>query len=278
MATAFRQCSTVQEAAAILADIVREQDGGDANYFKSQLSRYLYSVKRITALHPPPARVLDIGSHYLQQTSLLSLMGYEVVGIDVPLFTDATFVRERAGRLRITNIGTEGHQSGAFLQGDGYDGSFDIIVCTEILEHIAFNPVAFWKRVWHLLSTNGIIYLTTPNSFRIRALFKALIRLARLEGLGLPVDDVLSVITYGHHWKEYSSGEIKKYFGQLSPDFVVETHTYEDDDSNHGLLSKVLEILPPFRSNIEAIIRLRSRTTFLESPVLPMTVKTGSRS
>jgi 2-polyprenyl-3-methyl-5-hydroxy-6-metoxy-1,4-benzoquinol methylase len=276
MVTAFRQCSNVQEAATILADVVREQDGGDANYFKSQLSRYLYSVKRITALRPPPARVLDIGSHYLQQTALLSLMGYDVVGIDVPLFTEAPFVRERAARLRITNIGTEGHQAGAFLQGDGYDGTFDVIVCTEILEHIAFNPVAFWRRVWQLLSPNGIIYLTTPNSFRVRALVKALLRLVRLEGLGLSVEEVLTVVTYGHHWKEYSSAEIKKYFALLSPDFTVETHTYEDADSNHSLVSKALEILPPFRSNIEAIIRLRSRTKFLDSPVLPMMAKAGS--
>src|SRR5262245_27437590 len=99
MGTVFRQCATVSEAARLLADIVHEQDGGDANYFKSQLSRYLFSVERIAALHAPPGRVLDIGSHYLQQTALLSLIGYEVVGIDVPLFTEAPFVRERAERM-----------------------------------------------------------------------------------------------------------------------------------------------------------------------------------
>jgi len=266
----------VREASEVLADIVREQDGGDANYFKSQLSRYRFSLDRIAALHSPPGRVLDIGSHYLHQTALLSLMGYDVVGIDVPLFTEAPFVRERAQRLRITNIGTEGHQAGAFLETKDYDASFDIIVCTEILEHIAFNPVAFWRRVWRLLAPSGFIYLTTPNSFRVRALLKALLRLGRLEGLGLSVDEVLNVITYGHHWKEYSSREIKKYFATLSPDFTVETRTYEDADSNHSFVSKAFEVLPPFRSNIEAVVRLRGKTIFLSPPVLPMMVKNAS--
>src|SRR4051812_41931891 len=108
MSIAFRECSTVQEAITVLVEVVQEQDGGDANYFKSQSSRYRYSLERLVALRPPPARVLDIGSHYLHQTALLSLMGYDVVGIDVPLFTEPAFIRERAERLRITNIGTEG--------------------------------------------------------------------------------------------------------------------------------------------------------------------------
>src|SRR5690348_16698428 len=140
--SSLRQPTDLTKALEHLAQIVREQDGGDANYFKSQSTRYLYSVQHIVSICPPPARVLDIGSHYLHQTALLKLMGYDTVGIDVPLFTDVPFIRERAARLGIQNIGTNGHQEGAFLVGSGHDGVFDIVVCTEILEHIAFNPVA----------------------------------------------------------------------------------------------------------------------------------------
>jgi 2-polyprenyl-6-hydroxyphenyl methylase/3-demethylubiquinone-9 3-methyltransferase len=144
-----------------------------------------------------------------------------------------------------------------------------------MLEHIAFNPVAFWRRIWQLLSDDGIIYVTTPNSFRVRALAKAVIRLMTFKGLGLPVEEILTVITYGHHWKEYSSKEIKTYFAQLSPDFLVDTATYPDPDSNSTFLARGLEIIPQFRSNIEAVVRLRGKTEFMAPPVLPMMRKVG---
>ncbi|WP_161808477.1 class I SAM-dependent methyltransferase [Methyloglobulus morosus] len=261
----------MEEAAGLLADLVKEQDGGDENYFNSQLRRYLYSIRRINQLCPTPCRVLDIGSHYLHQSTLLSLLGYDVYGLDVPLFTKAPFIQERSRLMNIQNISSGSHQLGDFLGGQ--DNSFNLVVCTEMLEHITFNPVVFWRRVWELLSTGGILYVTTPNVFRIRALVKNLIRFATFEGVGIPIDEILTVITYGHHWKEYSSREIRKYFKRLSPDFSVEIQTYPDADSDKNLLSKALEIVPAFRTNIEVIIRLRDKTTFLVPPALPMESK-----
>jgi 2-polyprenyl-3-methyl-5-hydroxy-6-metoxy-1,4-benzoquinol methylase len=271
MTLTHRQCSTTEEAVRVLGELVQQQDGGDANYFRTQLNRYVYSIERITKLRSKRCRVLDIGSHYLHQSVLLSLLGYEVWGLDVPLFTEPSFIRERAEAMGITNVSSEAHQSGEFLQE--HDGGFDLIVCTEMLEHIAFNPVAFWQRVWRLLADGGMIYVTTPNSFRLRALLKTLGRLITFEGIGLPVDEILTVITYGHHWKEYSSRELTQYFQALSPDFVVETHTYPDAESQRNLFSRVLEILPPLRTNIEVIVRLQGKTTFATPPVLPMMLK-----
>lgn len=41
-------------------------------------------------------------------------------------------------------------------------------------------------------------------------------------GIGTTVEDILSFGTYGHHWKEFSPAELKRYFEMLSPDFVDE--------------------------------------------------------
>jgi 2-polyprenyl-3-methyl-5-hydroxy-6-metoxy-1,4-benzoquinol methylase len=252
----------------LLTDLVAFQNGGDCNYFKSQRNRFLYSVKRITQICPAPCTVLDIGSHYLHQAALLSLLGYKVIGMDVPLFTRPSFIQERAALMNIENISSEAHQSGEFLLDR--EGQFDLVICTEILEHIAFNPVAFWRRIWTLLSPKGTVYLTTPNSFRARALLKTIFRLLTFQGVGISINEVLSTITYGHHWKEYSCSEIKQYFRKLSPDFSVRTRTYPDSESLGTLKGRTLELVAPFRTNIEAVISLSGKSKFADSPALPM--------
>lgn len=45
-------------------------------------------------------------------------------------------------------------------------GSFDIIVCTEVLEH-TLNPFAAIDEIYRLLKSDGVLLLSTPFDFRI---------------------------------------------------------------------------------------------------------------
>lgn len=267
-------CSTVSQAMEKLREISRAQDGGDAPYLDRQSARYMRSVARIKELYPPPRRILDIGSHYLHQAVLLHLLGYELFGLDIELFTRAPFIEERAKATSIQNFTCNNLEKGDFLPQ--FLNSFDLIVFTETLEHITFNPINFWKRVYELLAENGAIYLTTPNSIRATAFMKAMFRLISGAGIGITVGDIFETITYGHHWKEYSAGEIRDYFGRLSPDFEVETHWYSDSpgDSFRRIAFAGFHILPFLRAQIEAVIRLPKKTRFVaQSPQLQMTLK-----
>jgi SAM-dependent methyltransferase len=265
------RCSTVSEAVKSLSDLIKEQDGGDENYFHGQLGRFSRSVNRILQIRPTPCRVLDIGSHYLHQAGLLSLLGYEVYGLDVEIFTGADFVAERARRLNIRNFSTKTLEHGEFLEG--YENYFDLVIFTEAIEHITFNPVGFWRRVYELLTQGGTIYLTTVNSFRPKALLKTILRLTTLTGTGLSVREVLGTITYGHHWKEYSPREIKQYFEALSPDFKVDVRPYSQ--MPRGGLKRALigslSLVPIFRTDIEAIVNIPTKARFsAKVPRLPM--------
>jgi SAM-dependent methyltransferase len=269
-----RPCSTVDEAMTALTRLVAEQRGGDQGYFESQGHRFRHAVARLQRLHPTPCRVLDIGSHYLHQAALLRLLGHDVVGVDVPVFATADFVVERSRRLGIENVVITSMEEGDFLQGGGHEGTFDIVVFTAVLEHITFNPVRFWRRIYELLSDKGLIYLTTPNSLRPAAILNHLLRLVTFKGLGLPVEDVLNTVTYGHHWKEYSSREIKEYFRLISPDFTVSTNWYNDAPASQsllGTLARTAGVLPFFRPAIEGVASLSGKTGTLASvPELPM--------
>lgn len=264
-----------------LARYVDNQHGGDLRYFHNQLTRYTRTVERIQALQPAPCRVLDIGSHYLHQSILLKELGHEVHGIDVGLFADAPFIQERAQAFGIRNTAVNALETGDFLPGQ--EGRFDLIVFTEILEHITFNPIRFWRRVYDLLSPNGMIYVSTPNALRPAAWLRQLLNLFTFRGIGLSVDDIMGNVTYGHHWKEYSAWEIKHYFDRLSHDFSVTTNWYSSDLSQQqGVktqIKKVLALVPCFRSDIEAVVRCTNLHGFhAKPPELQMQLPPSARA
>ncbi len=251
-----------------LTKLVVAQRGGDEHYFRDQLPRYSRTAARIKALRPSPCRVLDIGSHYLHQGVLLRCLGHEVCGIDVALFAEADFVQDRARTFGIDNITVNALEAGNFLTE--HEGRFDLIVFTEILEHITFNPVRFWRRVYELMAPGAIVYLSTPNALRPAAWSRSMLGLLALRGIGLSIDEILGNVTYGHHWKEYSAAEIRRYFSMLSPDFSVTTSWYSSDLSDgRGIkahLKKLLATVPCLRSDIEAVVRRAGHGGFTARP------------
>jgi 2-polyprenyl-3-methyl-5-hydroxy-6-metoxy-1,4-benzoquinol methylase len=265
--------SALDAAVLALTGLVESQRSGDVNYFHNQLPRYARTIKRIQELRPAPCKVLDVGSHYLHQSVLLAKLGYQVTGIDIDLFTTVDFVSQRAKAFGIDNLTVNALEMGDFLHGQ--EGQFDVVVFTEILEHITFNPVRFWRRIHELLSPGGIIYLSTPNSLRPAAWLRQLRSLLLGQGVGLSLDGIFGTVTYGHHWKEYSAWEVKRYFALLSSDFTVQTHWYSTDNttvrSAKSLLKAALSMVPHWRSDIEAVISRNGQGGFLlQAPSLPL--------
>jgi 2-polyprenyl-6-hydroxyphenyl methylase/3-demethylubiquinone-9 3-methyltransferase len=270
-------CSSVEEAIAVLEQLVASQAAGDEQYFRSQMERFRLTVRRLEQLSPKRMRILDVGSHYLHQASLLRLMGHEVIGIDVPLFSQAPFVVDRAHRLGITNLAISNLEDGEFLACGDYEGTIDLVIFTAVLEHITFNPVRLWRRIYELLSDRGVIYVTTPNGLRPAAVLRQLVRLLVGDGSGLPVDDILRTITYGHHWKEYSVRELHQYFRLLSPDFRVQARRYQDPAVRRGLrglVSSIVASVPFGRDEIETVVSLCGKSgRFYPVPGLPMNTR-----
>jgi len=244
-------------------------DGQDKEYFKAHERRFRHSMKSILSIVPAGARILDVGSHYLHQSALLRLLGFEVWAIDVPEFAEIDFVRQRAQRLDI-NLSSAPHlEKGQFLSLE--DGSFDLILFCEILEHITFNPVDYWQRIHHLMRIEGRIYLTTPNSLRLINVISTLKRTLFLSGIGIDVPSILGAVTYGHHWKEYSKKELLRYFSLLSPDFLVDVRFYNYrpypaiagvKDLGRHLARMIGEWLIIFDEELEVVVTLNRRSSF----------------
>lgn len=261
---------------AVRADVIARANAHDRRYFEQNERRFARTARRITQLVPRGSAILDIGSHYLHQSAVLSQVGYRVVGIDVPEHVSLPFVIERAGKFGVDN---RPFNEPAFVEGallSGQDNVFDAILFCEILEHITFNPSRLWRRIYDLVRVGGIVYVTTPNALKLVAVLGAVWNLLTLTRIGMRVEAIFEHVTYGHHWKEYSRKELPRYFALLSPDFEVSVAAISYGPPSRELraelgwirsaLLRLGNALGGFADNLEAVVRLRARTQWVAEP------------
>jgi 2-polyprenyl-3-methyl-5-hydroxy-6-metoxy-1,4-benzoquinol methylase len=262
--------SVTDACAAVRADVERGGSSDDIGYFKYHEQRLRATAARVQELVPTTVEVLDIGSHYLHLSSVLVLLGYRMSAIDVPAFARLPLVVERAARIGIALTAVEGDDiaAGQFLTDQS--DRFGAVLFCEILEHITFNPIAFWQRVHTLLRVNGLILVTTPNSLKLLSVFGAFWNLLSLRRIGLSVKQIMHHGTFGHHWKEYSAREVVEYFGRLSPDFKVHVRKIHygapSREVREGIGAVRTAILRFgnatgfFADNLEAVVTLQQKT------------------
>lgn len=202
-----------------------------------------------------------------------------MVAVDVPAFAARPDIVARATdwEIPLHAVPGEAQAEGRFL--DGHEDAVDLVLFTETLEHITFNPIAFWARVHTLLRVGGHVYLTTPNGITLLSWLGQLLGLLRFRRIGIPVHRVLGTVTWGHHWKEYSAAELVEYFARLSPDFrVAVRRTYfpgrPTPFAGGGVADAVRTALRWvgnrsgfFAEQLEAVVTLQQRTPWrLEPP------------
>jgi SAM-dependent methyltransferase len=265
--------SEIDAALSRLHRVIQAEAGAqETGYFEHE-SRYRRSLRSIRELAPKGSAVLDVGSHFLHQAGALSLIGYDVVGLDAPAFAANEQMKRRAAEFGIRNFAVEQLELGEFLPG--FENSFDVVVFCEIQEHIAFNPIRFWRRVYELLKVGGKIYLTTPNGVRVWQVASVLKRALLFRGTGLQVPDILQTVTYGHHWKEWSAAEIEELFTRLSPDFQVVTQHYQlrpferwtgIKPTLRDIVRRTAALVPSLREELEVVVTLTGRTSWRATP------------
>lgn len=241
------------------------------NFHKNRFIRFGKFLDKISVTKPSSFKVLEIGSHYLHSSVLLSNKGFHVDAMDVSEFWQLDFVKERAKKYNLNPI-IENDLSRLNSISETND-NYDLIVFTEILEHITFNPISFWKRIYQIMKPQGIIYISTPNAFSLPYMFRSLKNLLMLKSIGITIDEIMSKVTYGHHWKEYSAYEIKKYFKLLSSDFEVEVNPYHYKSYNlkrpnllFKILSKIGNMTNFFAEDLEVIVKLNKKTCWRIKP------------
>ncbi len=209
-------------------------------------------------------KVLDVGAHWLHQSALWRRAGFEVSALDLPVTFEMDNVQSLARDMDITLIACADLQAADALDVIA-DSSINVVLFTEIIEHLTFNPVRFWKQIHRILAPGGRIVVTTPNYYAWNGRAWRPWRFLTGSGGGIRVDDILNMHTYSHHWREFAMAELTRYFSLLSPDFRiakakrVRHYPQAERQSGRGILSGTLETFPGLRPNLHLEVELGSK-------------------
>lgn len=103
-----------------------------------------------------PKHILDVGcgtGEYI--TRPIGALGYNILGIDV----DSASIQKAKQQTLRNNI-----RFAHFAPSDFPKETFDVVICSEVLEHL-HDPLALLKKIHRVLEHHGLLILTTPNGY-----------------------------------------------------------------------------------------------------------------
>lgn len=207
---------TYEEISSFFSDC----GGTDYEYLRTHFERFKSTFEFVFEGGVLPGTILDIGAHWLHLSAFFSDGANKIIAADAPITLKHHFVESAAKRL---NIQLMQYTRLDLAQGiiNLHNDSVDIILMSEIIEHLAFNPLVLWKEIHRVLRNGGRIYITTPNSMYYRSLIEIIDGITSKGEIGCRVEDIFNTGTYGHHWKEYSMREFEKYFLEMDGGFTI---------------------------------------------------------
>jgi 2-polyprenyl-3-methyl-5-hydroxy-6-metoxy-1,4-benzoquinol methylase len=145
--------SAQKEIAASSHDTDLDEYQTQEVYYWTEIARWLHEG----ALGSEWSRSLDVGCGFGTLSVYLShLTGGEVCSIDM---LENRFTRALADRSGIDFV-----WGNIELEPLPWDGPFDVIVFTEVLEHLNFYPVPTLVELRKALSPEGRLFLSTPDA------------------------------------------------------------------------------------------------------------------
>jgi SAM-dependent methyltransferase len=147
------------------------------DYYRYDRERYWRSLELFSELNlPQPAKILEIGGGQLAVLCKLLFDDSCVVG-DISEQYVAPLVQVGIPFMRYNLLEPSDSPS---------DEQFDCIILLEVIEHIPLPAYVIFENVQRLLKKGGVLFLTTPNLFRLRNLVRMMLGNEFLDHFALP--------------------------------------------------------------------------------------------
>jgi len=172
------------------------QDPYELAYFIRHRYRYHYILKKIDHLNlPKNARILDVGCYPLHMFTMMSRQGFAVCGIS-----------SKHEPVHHTSIKTVNIESGKMPFRNKF---FDLILFSEVMEHLVINPLVYLSEFRRVLKKNGRLIVTTPNAAGLHKIFPLLFG----RSTYFPLEDLYKTgfkddTIYYRHNREYTMSEL----------------------------------------------------------------------
>jgi SAM-dependent methyltransferase len=172
-------------------------DPVEAQYFDSHVVRFHFILDRIAELTGGASkRVLDVGCYPWHLGAALERLGHEVHGI--------TSLHERMSRPRVHELNIERDEF------PWPDGTFDLVVFTEVIEHLPQSPVPPLREMRRVTCPGGHLIVTTPNIASAAKRVRMITGRSPMYSIDLYFEDGgRGRYAYHRHQREYTVQELR---------------------------------------------------------------------
>lgn len=178
-------------------------------YIHKNFKRIIFTLELLPPLKSG-VRILEIGAMpFCFSTLLMETFSCQVTTIDLPqtVFSGEPYKIERE-EIEIPNSMTHKNYNitswTCNAERDVYpfrEGAFDLVICTEVLEHLIYSPSHVFKESWRVLKDGGLMLMSTVNSLHYKRMVDII--------LNNNIDDTYSLRgPYGRHNRNYTRTEL----------------------------------------------------------------------
>lgn len=231
--------------ARVASELAAAQHG--AEYFEMQRPSYVRDLDVLSMLHPG-GRLLELGSYPFYFSRCLDLAGFEVLSVDL----DPARASEWIAAFGLNVVRCDIEQEPLPLP----DGSVTTVSLAATFEHLRIDPLFVLRQIARVLRVGGILYLTTPNFYRLGNVARFLL------GQGLsndPIHEYEKLSSVGHmgHVREYTASELRALLHHTG--FEVVSVTRHIVPSHRGRWVDLLHwALPRLRPELVVVARRRA--------------------
>lgn len=182
-----------------------DDDQNARSYYETHLQRYLTTL----ALLPPAIpgqKLLELGASFHHLSPVLRKKGYDVRCTDI----------WEGEKQYVGKVPSSDNSEDLTFVVDNFDLQhtpwpyadhlFDVVLCSEIIEHLSHDPIAVLAEINRVLKARGLLLLTTPNI----ASAKSVLHLLRGDSPYVFGQFFRDGLATDRHNREYTAGEVRR--------------------------------------------------------------------